>query len=155
MMFEDMQAQESTGTAREVIERIAAEQGIDLADEAGQVDGPGACEARLDDIARVLDAWADERAAEADDPDAIEWTVDYALDAILTLGHDDRVRLAGRFADILLAHWDRALLRILPLNAAHARLMVAALDRADLSDSQAKMLRFKLMRSKEGLGKRG
>ncbi|MGI6220539.1 MAG: hypothetical protein ACOYIP_01500 [Coriobacteriales bacterium] len=152
MMTEDMQG--TAGPALETVKAIAAELGIDLAaDEAtGDV---AACEARLDDVARVLEVWADKRESAEQDPEAIEWTVDYVLDAIMSLGHDDRSRLAGRYAEILKARWDSALLKIYPISSAHARLMTAALDGADLSDSQAKMLRFKLMRSKEGLGKRG
>lgn len=134
-------------------EALAAELGIELKGTVGNEDA-GECRARLDAIGRVFDAWAEKSGGPDQDIPVVEWAIDYALVPILGLEHDDRVAQTGMFADALLKHWQSPLLRILPMQTVRARLLAAALDKDDLTDSQVKMLRFKYKRSQEGLGSR-
>ena len=136
----------------EDITALADGLGIDLVGIAAE-DAAG-CEARLDAMSRILEARAPGDAGDEQDIPVIEWTVDYVLPAVLGLGSPERETLLGRYAGIMTSRWDGALLRILPLQTVKARLLSAALDGKELTDSQVKMLRFKYKRSMEGLGNR-
>ena len=137
----------------DAITTLAAELGIELRGVAGDED-VAACEERLDIMAQLLDAWGPMITGGEKDVPVIEWTVDYALVAILGLDAADREKLMSRYVDVMLIYWYKPLLRVMPLQTVKARLLAAALDKKELTDSQVKMLRFKYKRSMEGLGNR-
>ena len=137
----------------EAIEAIGADLGVDVVPVAADLDAD-ACSERLDAMAKVLDTWGPQITGGEQDVPVIEWTVDYVLAGILGLENDDRVALMNRYVEIMLIYWYRPLLRVMPVQTVKARLLAAALDKKELSDSQVKMLRFKYARSIEGLGSR-
>lgn len=147
------ESKQSGAAVPEVIETIGAELGVDVVPVAAGLDAD-ACSERLEAMAKVLDTWGPQITGNEQDVPVIEWTVDYALAGILGLEHDNRVALMDRYVEIMLIYWYRPLLRVMPVQTVKARLLAAALDKKELSDSQVKMLRFKYARSMEGLGNR-